>query len=230
MALWKPKKIIFIGIQSPLLKILAKENETEVISSINFLESLAMRFLPDLIIADTLTSQDIMFIRKTERFAFIPILIAAEKFSEEEIESALSYSNILLCNSFVCKQEIFIQHLKAIMTKSKKLSSAKTSILVKKAVFYIDGNISRKFSRKDISNDIGTDQDYLTRIFHREMGMNLWDYINTLRLEEGKNLLVYTGLTVKEIAERCGYTTEAYFCNCFRKHYGISPGEIRNNR
>ena len=42
MALWKPKKIIFIGSQNPLLKVLAKENETEVISSISFLESLSM--------------------------------------------------------------------------------------------------------------------------------------------------------------------------------------------
>ncbi|MDO4507636.1 MAG: AraC family transcriptional regulator [Spirochaetales bacterium] len=230
MALWKPKKIIFIGTQSPLLKILAKENETEVISSINFLESLAMRFLPDLIIADSLTAEDIMNIRKTERFAFIPILIASERFSEEEIEAYLSYSNILACNCSVSTQEIFIEHLKAIMSKSKKLSPAKTGALVKKAVLFIDRNINRRFTRKDMSQEIGTDRDYLTRIFHREMGMNLWDYINILRLEEARNLLVYTGLTVKEIAERCGFSTEAYFCICFKKHYNLSPSNMRNNR
>ena len=62
------------------------------------------------------------------------------------------------------------------------------------------------------------------------MGLGLWDYINILRLEEARNLLVYTGLSIKEIAERCGFTSDAYFCNCFRKHYKISPGDARNNK
>lgn len=230
MALWKPKKIIFIGSQNPLLKVLAKENETEVISSISFLESLSMRFLPDLIVAEMLSRDDIMQIRKTERFAFIPILITTEKFTEEEIKAVIPFPNILMCNSIISIHDDFIKHLKEIMAKSKSMLSAKTGAIVKKAVCYIDINMGKKFSRKEISQKTGTDEDYLTKVFRLEMGLGLWDYINILRLEEARNLLVYTGLSIKEIAERCGFTSDAYFCNCFRKHYKISPGDARNNK
>ena len=230
MALWKPKKIIFIGSQNPLLKVLAKENETEVISSISFLESLSMRFLPDLIVAEALSSDDIMQIRKTEKFAFIPILITAEKFTDEETLAVLPFPNILICNSTISMHDEFISHLKKIMTKSKSMLPAKTAAIVKKTVCYIDRNMGGKFSRKEISRETGTDEDYLTKVFRLEMGLGLWDYINILRLEEARNLLVYTGLSIKEIAERCGFTTDAYFCNCFRKRYKISPGDARNNR
>lgn len=230
MALWKPKKIIFIGTQSSLLKILSKENDTEVISSINFLETLAMSFLPNLIIAETLTQDEIMYIRKIDRFTFIPILVTTEKFTKEEINALISFPNIILCNSNVSLQPIFVSHLKSIMTKGKTLSPARTAAIAKKTILFLDSNIGNKFTRKEISQAIGTDEDYLTRIFHREMGMTLWNYLNILRLEEARNLLVYTGLSIKEIAERCGFTTAPYFCNCFKKHYNISPGDVRNNR
>ncbi|WP_407398181.1 helix-turn-helix transcriptional regulator [Treponema sp.] len=230
MATWRPKKIIFIGTQSSLLKILAKDNETEVISSVSFLETLAMRFLPDLIVADFLTAESIMQIRKTERFAFIPILLSAEKITMNEVNATIAFPNIIVCNSTLCTQDIFIEHLKAIMTKTKSILPAKTGAIIKKTVCFVDENIGKKFTRKEITNEIGTDRDYLTRIFHREMGIGLWDYINIIRLEEAKNLLTYTGIPVKEIAQRCGFSTSAYFCNCFRKHFHISPSDLRITR
>ncbi len=127
-------------------------------------------------------------------------------------------------------QDDFVKNLKDIMSRSKSMLPAKTGAIIKKAVCYIDNNIERKFSRKEISQKAGTEEDYLTKVFRLEMGLGLWDYINILRLEEARNLLIYTGLSIKEITGRCGFTTDAYFCNCFKKRFGISPGNIRNNR
>lgn len=230
MALWKPKKIIFIGTQGALLKKIAKENETEVISSINFLETLSMRFIPDLIVTEFLSKEDIMKIRKIDKFTFIPILLATENFTKEEIEATLSFQRILICNSVISCQDIFIEHIKAILTKTKSLLPAKTGAIVKKAIFFIELNINKKITRKLISTELATDQDYLTRVFHKEMGITLWSYISILRLEKSKNLLTYTSLSIKEIAENCGFSNSAYFCNCFKKYFNLSPNEIRSNR
>lgn len=230
MPVWKKKKIIFIGNQFPLLNILSKENETEVVSSINFLENLVMQFAPDLIVSEPLSQKEIMHLRKIPRLAFVPILETTEKFTPEETNSAESFSNVILCNSSVCCTPSFVKHLYSIMERTVSLVPAKTGAIVKNAILFLDMNFDRKITRKTISQTIAADEDYLTRIFKREMGMGLWDYLTKLRLEEARNLLTYTGLSIKEISQKCGFNAQAYFCNCFKKEYNLSPGDIRNNR
>ena len=98
MIQWKPRKIIFIGNQTPLLKILAKENETEVISSVTFLYTLATRFAPDLIVFDSVQDADILEVRKVEKLIFVPVLITAENF--KELNNLNSISNYMQPVSF----------------------------------------------------------------------------------------------------------------------------------
>lgn len=55
-------------------------------------------------------------------------------------------------------------------------------------------------------------------------------FINTLirkRMEAAKELLSTTGLKIREIAERCGYTDQHYFSYCFKKYCGESPNVMR---
>lgn len=226
--LWKSKKIIFIGSHNLLLKILARENETEVISSINFLYTLAPRFVPDLIVFDSIRNSDILEIRKTQIFSATPILIVEDDFnSAEALEEISGYMNVILCNSSICTENVFIEHLKSIMTKEKAILNARTGRTVKRAVHFLNNHIHEKITRKEISIQLDVDEDYLTRIFHLEMGMGLWDYLNMLRLDEAKKLLLYTGLSVKDISKKCGFTSSNYFSNTFKKRFGMTPGKVR---
>ena len=226
--LWKSKKIIFIGSHNLLLKILARENETEVISSINFLHTLAPRFVPDLIVFDSIRNSDILEIRKTQIFSATPILIVEDDFnSAEALEEISGYMNVILCNSSICTENVFKEHLKSIMTKEKAILNARTGRTVKRAVHFLNNHIHKKITRKEISIQLDVDEDYLTRIFHLEMGMGLWDYLNMLRLDEAKKLLLYTGLSVKDISKKCGFTSSNYFSNTFKKRFGMTPGKVR---
>ncbi|MBP3605287.1 MAG: helix-turn-helix domain-containing protein, partial [Clostridia bacterium] len=42
-----------------------------------------------------------------------------------------------------------------------------------------------------------------------------------------KELLLELSLSVAEVAARCGFEDESYFCRFFKKHEGISPGAFR---
>lgn len=227
--LWKSKKIVFIGSHNSLLKILAKDNETEVISSINFLYTLASRFVPDLIIFDSIRNSDILEIRKTKTFSSIPILVVEDEFdSVEELEEISKYMNVILCNSSICTENVFIENLRNIMTKSRSILPAKTGAIVKGAIHFLNNHIQAKITRHELSAQLNVAEDYLTRIFRFEMGMGLWDYLNILRLEEARNLLLYTGLSVKDVSRECGFTTSNYFNNTFKKRFGVTPGKIRS--
>lgn len=55
-------------------------------------------------------------------------------------------------------------------------------------------------------------------------------FINTLirkRMEAAQELLATSGLKVREIAQRCGYTDQHYFSYCFKKYAGESPNSMR---
>ena len=120
MIQWKPRKIIFIGNQTPLLKILAKENETEVISSVTFLSTLATRFAPDLIVFDSVQDADILEVRKVEKLIFVPVLITAENFKElNNLNSISDFSNVIICNQSVSQSSQFVERLKNLMSKKQ---------------------------------------------------------------------------------------------------------------
>ena len=57
--------------------------------------------------------------------------------------------------------------------------------------------------------------------------MNLREYINKIRIDEAKRLLLTTNLAVSEVAGMVGYDNISYFSTVFRKHTGMSPVDWR---
>lgn len=68
---------------------------------------------------------------------------------------------------------------------------------------------------------------YFRRLFARYAGMSPMEYRNKRRLEAARALLVGSSLSVREIAERYGFTTPEYFCRVFRAEYGRAPSVYR---
>ena len=54
------------------------------------------------------------------------------------------------------------------------------------------------------------------------------EYMTLTRIQKALSLLRSTSISVSIIANRCGYTTDAYFCRAFKKSMGVTPGEYRD--
>jgi AraC-like DNA-binding protein len=92
---------------------------------------------------------------------------------------------------------------------------------------YIDGN----FRDPDINISItslhfGMNPAYLSAVFKEETGVSLLEYINTLRIEEGKELLA-SGCEVTDAAGQCGFRSSGSFIRVFKKLAGVTPGQYR---
>ncbi len=224
----KPSKIIFIGSNQELLLCLAKENETEVVSSVSFLQNLIVRFVPDLIVFDSIKNADIKSVREIEKLLKVPILIASENFEElNNLNSIVIYPRVLMCNECVACTQEFLIHLKKILEKKSNILPSKTGSVVKYAVLYMNKNLSLKITRKSISNQLGVNEDYLTRIFKNELGVGLWEYLNIFRLNKAKNMIEKTDLSAVKISSLCGFESASYFNNAFKKYFGSSPLSFR---
>jgi YesN/AraC family two-component response regulator len=80
---------------------------------------------------------------------------------------------------------------------------------------------------KDAAAKVHLNPSYLSQLFKQQTGKTFSDYVNEVRLEEAKKLLVHTALRVSEVSERLGYTDLTYFSGSFKKLTGHTPSEYR---
>ncbi len=74
----------------------------------------------------------------------------------------------------------------------------------------------------------GRKREHCTRTMKKHMGITPNDYILDLRMKYAASLLSSGDMTVSEVACECGYNSLPHFYTLFRKCYGISPGDYKN--
>lgn len=100
--------------------------------------------------------------------------------------------------------------------------------IVEKAMAYIQQNFAQKgLTLHEVAQRNHVSPNYLSYLFKKNTGFNLWEYVIKLRMEESKRLLQQTDLRRYEIAERVGYESPEHFSKIFKKYYGISPSELK---
>ncbi|SFS54371.1 response regulator [Paenibacillus sp. BC26] len=101
--------------------------------------------------------------------------------------------------------------------------------VVEQVKAYIQQNLAEVISREDIASHVYLNPDYLTRIFKRETGMSISDYLLKQRLGIAAELLANTDLSVSAIAQRIGYANFSHFSRMFKKYMQVNPLEYRQS-
>ena len=100
--------------------------------------------------------------------------------------------------------------------------------IVQNAQKYILEHYHQKgLTLNEIAQKSHVSPNYLSYLFKKYTGFNLWEYVIKLRMEEAKRLLVTTDLRRYEIAERVGYESPEHFSKIFKKYFGKSPSELK---
>lgn len=69
---------------------------------------------------------------------------------------------------------------------------------------------------------------HLARLFRRQKGQCIRDYLHEMRLRRAAGLLSQTQVSIKEIAARVGITDPSNFTRAFKAAYGVPPREYRS--
>lgn len=104
---------------------------------------------------------------------------------------------------------------------------AHTSALAKRAVVYLQEHYTHAHSRWEIAEAVGVSEDYLGRVFSKELGLTPWEYLNRYRILQAKSLLLNSMENIGSIARQVGFNDQAYFSRVFRKVTGQSPQAFR---
>lgn len=100
-----------------------------------------------------------------------------------------------------------------------------------KASEYIKTNYSdSSLSLSEISERLGTNSTYLSKLFKENLGVNFNDFINSYRIDAAKFLLNNTDKKIEQISNETGFNSQQNFIRVFKKIEGVAPGQYRKSR
>ena len=123
---------------------------------------------------------------------------------------------------------IYLQGVLDHMLKGKVLDVSKTKShtdeTVNRAVELINNNIFvKKYSVQELADEMGISTSYLTRIFNQKLGMAPLRYINEMKINRSKELMLGTSKTIKQISADLFFSDPMYFSRTFSEFEGVSP-------
>jgi len=106
--------------------------------------------------------------------------------------------------------------------------NAQNNLIVERATRYINANYAQKgLTLNEVALKNHVSPNYLSYLFKKNTGCNLWEYVIKLRMEESKRLIQTTDLRRYEISELVGYESPEHFSKIFKKYFGVSPSEMK---
>ena len=88
---------------------------------------------------------------------------------------------------------------------------------------YIWDNFDKDLKLSDLAERFPYSESHLRLLFRKRMGMSLGTYIQKVKMNRARSLLVNSGLNVSQVAQACGYDSLYSFSRAFKKSTGLSP-------
>jgi signal transduction histidine kinase/ligand-binding sensor domain-containing protein/DNA-binding response OmpR family regulator len=249
------KEILLLAEDNPEVREFIREQLEEdywVIEASNGKEALELseKEIPDLIISDLMMPEmdGLTFckkIRQNEKTSHIPVIMLTAKASQEsKLESLESGIDAFITKPFKVN-ELKIRVRKLIEQRKKLREQFSTSAFLEsdtpsvadvdreflaKTVQLIEDSFSdENFKVSGLASTLNMSTSQFNRKLHGLVGQSPVQFIISVRLQRASKLLKVSNKTIAEIAYEVGYSDQAYFSRVFKKEYGVSPSEYKNN-
>lgn len=110
------------------------------------------------------------------------------------------------------------------------LTDVKHVDVIYKAVDYIKRNYMKKLTLEEVASYVYLSPSYFSKIFKEEMKVNFNTYLNRIRIEMSKKLLLDDSIVLVDLSNLVGFEDQSYFSKVFKKMTGVSPGKYREYR
>ncbi|MEC0226628.1 response regulator transcription factor [Paenibacillus alba] len=95
------------------------------------------------------------------------------------------------------------------------------------ALQYMRTHYQADLSLEKVASIVYLNPVYFSQLFKQKTGQGFKEYVTHLRLEQAKQLLLNPKLKLADVAERIGYQDMRHFSQVFRKKYGVTPSDYR---
>ncbi|MFC0214062.1 response regulator [Paenibacillus chartarius] len=98
---------------------------------------------------------------------------------------------------------------------------------VNQVIALIQNHYRDNLSLSSLAEQVNIDSSYLSDLFRKKTGDTVTHYMQKVRVEAAKLLLLETDRTVSEIGEQVGFVNDNYFIKIFKKWTGATPSDFR---
>lgn len=129
--------------------------------------------------------------------------------------------------------ELFIELSRAYLLEhlqSSRKRTTKGAVKAYELLDYIHHHYPDKITGSDIEARFDCNFDHMNRTFNKITGYSITHYVNKVRVNQARELLQNTPLSVGEIAELVGFSDIYYFSKMFKKYVGLSPAYYKGTR
>lgn len=152
---------------------------------------------------------------------------------EDHISESVNLYILFKPEDFSCwnaAADYLISISREIFTATKLDQTKRDRQIVEKIKGYVIRNIGGEMTLTHLAEQVHYNPSYISHLFKRVAGENLFDYIKRMKLESAKRLLETTEESVQEISQKLGYDYPQYFSTTFKKATGFTPQEYRFSR
>lgn len=133
-------------------------------------------------------------------------------------------------NRFIQNVALKIEQLLLSLSEENLQTHSSTSfdaVVFKKALDIMNENIFKQITVDELAKCCNISQSGLKNIFTKYAGLGVHKYFIKLKINAAANLLK-EGMSVTDIAEKLGYSSQGYFSHLFKRETGITPSEFIN--
>lgn len=176
-------------------------------------------------------------IRSKKNLGIIGIALAARAAIEGGLHSEIAFS----------VSDLYIQRLEDLRTdkeidqlclaaffelteKVAQVKDARYSKIVTICKNYIYDQRFSKITHESIADHAGISPNYLSVIFKKETGVPVNEYIQRIKIEEAKNMIMFSNTPLSEIGSLLSFSDQSYFTKIFKKHTGLTPKQYQQTQ
>lgn len=150
------------------------------------------------------------------------------RYSEDFLSLTIYYKFICFASndySAACNNTIRVIY--DLFERLVQINQRTYSYPIKSTIAYMRTHYADPLSLESISEAVKLSPSYLSSLFSSEVGMTIINYLQYLRIEQSKKLLLSSSLNITEIAYQVGYNDEKYYSKIFKKSVGVGPKDYR---
>lgn len=150
-----------------------------------------------------------------------------------EMETAYNLSDIYILRVDRCtkEEEIHEIHREIVEDYANRMHAIiKKGLYSKPILICLDmiyDNLHSKITLNDLADHVGLSAPYLSKLFHKEVGVTVSQYISQKRVEAAENLLKFSDYSCIEISNYLCFNSESYFIQVFKSYTKLTPKEYR---
>lgn len=151
-----------------------------------------------------------------------------------ELEQAYRLSDfyILKMDSMQNKRAIADLHANMSLDFTGKMLLLKKNAVISKPITmcieYVYNHIHDRITVEDLAEHTELSTSYLSRLFKKELGIAVSDYIREKKIDKAQNLLKYSDFSTVEIANYLSFSSQSHFIQTFEKLVGLTPKKYRD--